>query len=216
MSPSESIFRANAKWPGSNISSSGITPAARICPAITFTCSVVLISAPCPKFRLPISKLQISGFSATTCRTRSRGGRTLDPAAAVLVFSRSGTKRPPGPVVRFSTTSVLDPRIRSDDFPVQVQIHAGLASIRITHMDVDNRSTSICSINRASRDLTWGDRQLRMPPYGIIPARDRASQDGWHGRSDSSSRRGWSDIWPMASALSRQVPGECQAVKQVG
>jgi hypothetical protein len=64
-------------------------------------------------FMLPMSRLQMSGLSATTWRTRSAGGRIVVPGPGFCGSSAPGTKRAPGPVVRLMRTSLPLALIRS-------------------------------------------------------------------------------------------------------
>ena len=60
-----------------------------------------------------MSRLQMSGRSSTTWRTRSSGPRSVEPGPAFLGSAGSCSKRAPGPVVRLISTSVPLPRMRS-------------------------------------------------------------------------------------------------------
>ena len=53
---------ASSRWPVSNTSSSGVTPASRIATAIASRCAGVLMKTWPPMFMLPMSRLQISGL----------------------------------------------------------------------------------------------------------------------------------------------------------
>ena len=66
-----------------------------------------------PMFMLPMSRLQMSGLSATTWRTRSAGGLMVVPGPGFCGSSSPGTKRAPGPVVRLMRTSLPLALIRS-------------------------------------------------------------------------------------------------------
>ena len=72
-----------------------------------------LITTALPDHMVFRSSVAISGFSATMCSTRFSGAINVLPGAALRGLSRSGTKRPPGPVVRLMTTSVPLLRMRS-------------------------------------------------------------------------------------------------------
>ena len=53
-----------------------------------------------------MSRLQMSGLSSTTWRTRSSGDRSVLPGPGLDGSSASCSKRAPGPVVRLISTSV--------------------------------------------------------------------------------------------------------------
>jgi hypothetical protein len=99
--------------PESNTSSSGLTPASRIAPAMIVTFLGVLITTALPNHMVLRSSEQISGPSATTCSTRRSGRTSVEPGAATLGSSSLGMNRPPGPVVRLMIRSVSLARMRS-------------------------------------------------------------------------------------------------------
>ena len=72
----------------------------------------LLITAPPPNHIVFRSRLQISGFSSTTCSVRISGVVSIVAGAATFGSSSLGTKRPPGPVVRLMTRSVSLARMR--------------------------------------------------------------------------------------------------------
>ncbi len=88
-------------------------PASRIATAIASSVGGVLTKTCGPMFMLPMSRLQISGLSSSTCFTRSRADLRLVPGPCCIGSSAPGAKRAPGPVVRLITTSVPLPRMRS-------------------------------------------------------------------------------------------------------
>src|SRR5215467_4051492 len=70
------------RWPVLFSSNSGSTPASRIATAMASRCDGVLMKTCGPIFMLPISRLQMSGLSATTWRTRRPGGEVDEDVAA--------------------------------------------------------------------------------------------------------------------------------------
>ncbi len=99
--------------PESKISSSGMTPAARITLAILRTLVGVLMTTSPPEFMVFRSSEQTSGRSAAMCSMRLAGCSSVVPGAATRGSSSLGTKRPPGPVVRLMISERLRLRIRS-------------------------------------------------------------------------------------------------------
>ena len=104
---------ASSRWPVSNTSSSGVTPASRIATAMASRWPGVLTKTCGPMFMLPMSRLQMSGLSSTTWRTRSAGDFMVVPGPCFERLVGAGTKRAPGPVVRLIRTSVPLALIRS-------------------------------------------------------------------------------------------------------
>ncbi len=66
-----------------------------------------------PKFIEATSSEQMSGFSSTTCCTRRSAVIIPLLGPAVIGSAGSGTKRPPGPVVRLMMTGEPESRMRS-------------------------------------------------------------------------------------------------------
>ncbi len=60
-----------------------------------------------------MSRLQISGFSSTTCCTRSAGPLSTESALGLVGSFSSCQNRAPGPVVRLISTSEFFARMRS-------------------------------------------------------------------------------------------------------
>ena len=113
MCPSSIMRRASMTWPGSKTSSSGLTPASETAFAMIRRCDGMLTNPVSPKFIDPTSRLQISGRNSTTCCTRASGAVMVVPGPPTRGSLSLGTNREPGPVVRFSTMSAPDARIRS-------------------------------------------------------------------------------------------------------
>ena len=113
MEPSLMRSCMRAMSPESKSSISGRTPAAAITFAMRRTLPGVLMTTCPPEFMVLRSSVQISGFSRATCSTRFSGAIRVVPGPATLGSSSEGTKRPPGPVVRFRITSLLRSRIRA-------------------------------------------------------------------------------------------------------
>ncbi len=90
-----------------------MTPASRIETAMASSTVGVFTNTWAPMFMLPMSRLQISGRSSMTWRTRSPAGLRLVAGPTLSGSSMPGWKRAPGPVVRLISTSVPLARMRS-------------------------------------------------------------------------------------------------------
>ena len=106
------MSRAMWQSPESNSSISGSTPTAFIRSAMIRTLRGVLITTSPPEFMVLRSSVQMSGLSSSICSTRFSGVSSVVPGPAMRGSSIDGTKRPPGPVVRLMTTSLLRARMR--------------------------------------------------------------------------------------------------------
>ncbi len=77
--------------PGLKISISGFEPLANMAWAMIRVLRRVFITTWSPEFMVLRSRVQISGFSARMCGTRSNGGSRVVPGPATFGSSGSGT-----------------------------------------------------------------------------------------------------------------------------
>ncbi len=165
---------ASNRWPVSNTSSSGVTPAAVIAAAIACRCFGVLTKTRSPMLRLPMSRLQMSGLSSTTWRTRSSGDRsTLSGPGFVgsALVVRKPRARAGGEVDEHVGAARPD---ALDHLAIERVVHARLGGLRIAHVDVHDGRAGLGGIDRGAGDLFRRHRHRRVAAGRVGRAGHRA------------------------------------------
>ena len=165
--PSSRNFLASSRWPVSNTSSSGVTPASLIASAIAFRCVGVLTNTRSPMLRLPMSSEQISGLSSMTCCTRSAGPRSTESALGFDGSFSSWKKRAPGPGGQVDEDVGVLVADALDRLPVERLVHAGLGGLGIAHVDVHDRGARLGGVEAGVGDLLGRHRNRRVAAGGV-------------------------------------------------
>ena len=165
---------ASSRWPVSNTSSSGVTPASLMASAIALRCVGVLMKTRSPMLRLPMSRLQISGLSSMTCCTRSAGPaqhRIRAGLRRVLLVVEEARARAGGQIDQDVGILRAD---ALDRLAVERLVHAGLGGLGIAHMDVHDRGAGLGGIEAGVGDLLGRDGHGRVLAGGVGRAGHRA------------------------------------------
>ena len=203
--PASRNFLASSRWPVSNTSSSGSTPASRIASAIVCRWrgrvdehAVAHVQA--AHVEAADIRAQLLDMAHAFVRPPHRaGGAGLGGVVGVVLEARARAGGQVDQDVGAAGTDALD------HLAIERAVHARLGGLGVSHMDMDDRRAGLGGVDAGVRDLFRRHRHRRVFPRRVGRPGHRARNDhlALHGRHTPCERQG--------PAMEPQLRGRPQA-----